>query len=136
MNAIIYLNRGDVKSKSGDHQDAINDYMDAIRRNANLPEAYMQMGKAKSHMGYLAEAIADQEKALNMEPGYKPWVFYNIASHYAFAGNKEMMMTWLKKAKKEGYFKLRENVRDFEKNDDFKAFRNDAELREFSAAIK
>jgi tetratricopeptide (TPR) repeat protein/S1-C subfamily serine protease len=68
--AYVYCNRGIVKSLSGDKKGAINDYNEAIKRNANYDHAYYSRGIVRSNSGDKLGGIADYSQAIKINPQY------------------------------------------------------------------
>ena len=64
--AEIYLNRANAKGNSGQYEEALVDYTEAIGINSNLAEAYANRGKTKSDLDRIGEARSDFQKALEL----------------------------------------------------------------------
>lgn len=64
----LLMSRGLREQQADDHQDAIEDFTDAIALDPNLAEAYHQRAKARYAAGDTQGAIADIEQTLRREP--------------------------------------------------------------------
>ncbi len=64
----LLMSRGLRELQADDHQDAIEDFTDAITLDPNLAEAYHQRAKARYAAGDIQGAIADIEQTLRHEP--------------------------------------------------------------------
>ena len=79
--AEAYSNRGNAKSRLGDHQAAIADHDKALEIDPNLAGAYSNRGNAKSCLGDHQAAIADHDRALEINP--------KLADAYTNRGNSK-----------------------------------------------
>ena len=80
-----YFNRGRAFTDSGDLQNAIADYNQAIQLQPNLAAgAYSNIGVARYKAGDLQGAIADLNKSIQLNPNYA-FAYYNrgLARHDA-----------------------------------------------------
>ena len=65
-----YSNRGAIKGKLGQYEEAIADCSRALELNPNYAVAYSNRGGAKSELGQYEAAIADCNRALKLNPNY------------------------------------------------------------------
>ncbi|NER34170.1 MAG: tetratricopeptide repeat protein [Oscillatoria sp. SIO1A7] len=63
-----FLKRGVEKTRSGDYQGALEDFNEALRRDRNYAQAYMNRGNIYSAYGNLPAAIADYTQVLRIDP--------------------------------------------------------------------
>ena len=70
FNSNDYTNMGLMKSFSGSYEDAINDYNEAIKLNANNHVAYNNRGYTFNVMEDYESAIPDFEKAISLEENF------------------------------------------------------------------
>ena len=68
IRAAIYHTRGAAKAGLGDHNGAIEDFNEAIRRNPKKVRYYSERGKAKEALGQHEAAEADFQKAKEIDP--------------------------------------------------------------------
>ena len=66
--AVVYNNRGNVKSDLGQHEAAIADYNRAIQLEPDDAKAYSNRGNAESDLGRHEAAIADHDRAIQRNP--------------------------------------------------------------------
>ena len=65
-----YMERGRIKSESGDKLGAIAEYNKAIEIDSNYAVAYYKRGNENSDLGNNKDAIADYSKAIEIMPDY------------------------------------------------------------------
>ena len=68
----VYIKRGDTfldRGRPGDNELAINDYTQAIRQPTYDPKVYLNRGNAYRYSGRRDPAIADYQKALDLNQG-------------------------------------------------------------------
>jgi serine/threonine protein kinase len=65
-------NRGFARANRKSFVEAIRDFDEAIRHNANNPRVFYHRAEAKAEMGMLDEAYSDVLKALELEPFFTP----------------------------------------------------------------
>jgi len=63
-----YFNRGNLKFKLGNYEDALKDYNRAIRLNPEYLHAYHSRAIAKDKLNYYNGAIADYNLILKIDP--------------------------------------------------------------------
>ncbi|MDE0397635.1 MAG: tetratricopeptide repeat protein [Candidatus Poribacteria bacterium] len=68
--ADAYINRGDVRKKLGDLEEAIKDYDTAIRLGDDYAYVYFNRGIAKANVGDKKGAIKDYDRAIRFDPAY------------------------------------------------------------------
>ncbi|HEY9700880.1 MAG TPA: tetratricopeptide repeat protein, partial [Allocoleopsis sp.] len=68
--AIQFYNRGVDKLESGNYQDAIADFTQAISRNSKDADTFYNRGYAYHVMGDFAKAIKDYTKAITLRPNF------------------------------------------------------------------
>ncbi len=74
-NAIDYNNRGLIYFQSGQPDQAITDYNNALKINPNLASAYNNRANYYAACGELAAAIADYDQALDLNPSHaRAWI--------------------------------------------------------------
>jgi tetratricopeptide (TPR) repeat protein len=66
--AILYMHRGDAYSITRDYVRAIQDYDQAISRNAGLPDPYIGRGYARLKTRDYVQAIRDYDEAARLAP--------------------------------------------------------------------
>jgi tetratricopeptide (TPR) repeat protein len=66
--SIAYLNRGYAHQRKGDHDDAIEDYNEAIRWMPNSPTGYRNRASAHLEIGSYKDAVEDFVKARELSP--------------------------------------------------------------------
>ena len=66
--ADAYNDRGALKGKLGQYEDAIVDLDQAIHLDPSMPEAYVNRGKAKHGVARHDDAIADFDQAIRLRP--------------------------------------------------------------------
>ena len=69
-NAEAFFNTGVNELQSGNCDQAIADFTQAMALNTNYPDAYLYRGEAKSRLKDYAGTIADDTKAIELKPGY------------------------------------------------------------------
>lgn len=73
-----YVNRGIIRNRNGDLQDAVDDFNAALAIDAGLGEAYLNRGNSYFLASRYDEALADYQQALALDVS-KPWAaWYNI----------------------------------------------------------
>ncbi len=83
-----YVNRGIVKLWSNDHQGAIADFDEAIRRNPDQPEAYLNKGSTFLRMkGDSQEAVRLFSESLNRGTDFPALAHYGRAIAHEVGGN-------------------------------------------------
>ncbi|MDD3486872.1 MAG: tetratricopeptide repeat protein [Candidatus Moranbacteria bacterium] len=93
----IHNNLGDMYSRQGDMQKAIEEFSMAIQINPNYADAYHNRGNTYQQIGQNDLAIADFQKAASINPNL--WQSYqNMASIYFNAGNYGLAEENIKKA--------------------------------------
>lgn len=76
------VNRGVIHNRSGDLGAALDDFNDALEIDAGLGEAYLNRGNSYFLSRRYDDALADYERALELEIS-KPWAaWYNIGLVY------------------------------------------------------
>ncbi len=65
-----YNNRGFVYLRTGQFGKAVDDYTEAIEKNASYDEAYLGRGQAFQSLGQIDRAINDLTMAIALKPGY------------------------------------------------------------------
>lgn len=80
-----YFNRGNQYRQTGNLDQAISDYTNAIRVYSKHAKAYYNRGNAYSKQGRLSEAIADYSKAVEIDPQYTE-AYYNMGNTYEKMG--------------------------------------------------
>ena len=66
--AIAYRNRAEAYAERAAHDEAIADYTEALKLNANYAVAYAGRGQVKLAKGDIMGAIADLSEAIRLEP--------------------------------------------------------------------
>ena len=69
LDAEAYFNQGSTKLHSGQHEEAIADFDEAIRLKPDYAEAYNSRGYAKGMLGQFEKAIADLDRVIYLKPG-------------------------------------------------------------------
>lgn len=64
-----YIKKGIEKARKGDYQGAIEEFNQALRRNANSVEAYLNRANVFSIIGNQGAAISDYTQVLRFNPG-------------------------------------------------------------------
>lgn len=86
--AATYVNRGILLAQLGEYQDALNDYNEALRIDAQLAQAW----NGKGNLYYLAErydaAIAAFERALELDLPERHVAYYNLGLVYESTGDE------------------------------------------------
>ena len=106
-----------------------------MKLNPANADAFVEMGNAKSRLGYHNEAIEDQVRAMQADPAYTALAFYNIACNYSQMNNKNAMLDFLNKCKKKKYFKEQNRYEQFLQDKDFDNFRKDADFMKFQKKL-
>ncbi|MGP4030360.1 tetratricopeptide repeat protein [Actinomadura sp. 3N407] len=83
---VMRMQQAEVRSRLGDHEQAIADYTAAIAIDPNEPRAYFERAVLHQHLGHPAEALADYDQAARLGPPY-PEVFYNRGNIRADLGD-------------------------------------------------
>jgi tetratricopeptide (TPR) repeat protein len=89
---LAYYNIGCYAMEQGDYGEAIYDYKKALSSEpdntlwSNHSRAYNDLGFAYLHEGQISNAVANLEKALNLQPSY-PQAYYNLGR--AFLTNRQ-----------------------------------------------
>lgn len=73
--AATFVNRGILKSLTGDLQSAIADYEASLRLDENLAEAYVNRGNALNSLKRYTEALADLTRAIELG-AHRPAIAY------------------------------------------------------------
>ncbi len=133
--AFCYLNRARIKYAYADYQGAVDDFMKALQRDPFNPDAYIEMGNAKSKLGYYENAIDDQIEAIKLNRRFANVAYYNIACSYSLMGDKDLMYKYLNKAKRKNYF-TRDGFKVFLEDPDFENFRKDQEFIEYTQKLR
>lgn len=68
--AAAYFERGNYQLDQGDHNAAIADYDEAIRRDPTNARAFNNRGLARAAAGQADQALADYAEAIRLDPGY------------------------------------------------------------------
>jgi tetratricopeptide (TPR) repeat protein len=68
-NAAAHENLGVVLDEQGRHDEAVKEWLEAVRLNPNLAEAHHRLGNAFATRGRFNEAIQHYTRALELEPG-------------------------------------------------------------------
>jgi tetratricopeptide (TPR) repeat protein len=69
-NLELYNDRGLAYQASGDFDQALEDFQDAIGRNPGFPPAYYNIGKLLYELGEYAFAVRDYSSAILIDPSY------------------------------------------------------------------
>jgi len=85
--ASTYVNRGIVRSLSGDQEGAIADYNQALKINPELAEAFANRGAAYIRQTEYSKALAELDQALAMDLEQPGNVYFNRAILYEHFGN-------------------------------------------------
>ncbi len=118
------------------YQEAINDFMKVLELQPNVPDAYIEMGNAKSSLGYHRESIKDQRQAMEINPAYEGLAYYNIACNHSLMMQKEEMFTYLRKAQQEGFFESDERFKHFLDDPDFDNYRDDEDFKAYIQKLR
>ena len=65
--AATYVNRGVIRMREGDHEDALDDYAKAIELQPELGAAYLNMGAAHIYQKDFDLALEPLNKAIELE---------------------------------------------------------------------
>lgn len=84
-----YLNRGIAYDKSGNYQQALNDYNAAIKINPFHEKSYLNRGGLYANLGDLQSAILDYNKAEGLNPR-NAVVYYNRGNAFRRLGNNQL----------------------------------------------
>jgi tetratricopeptide (TPR) repeat protein len=85
--AATYVNRGIVRSTSGDLDGAIDDYNHALQLNPLLGEAFANRGTVYIRTAKYSEALVELDRALSLELEAPANVYYNRAIVYEHLGD-------------------------------------------------
>jgi tetratricopeptide (TPR) repeat protein len=96
-NYVAYNNRGDVYSRFDRHQDAIEDYKQAIRIKPSLAEAHYNLGAAHAKLGRWQEAMEAYKQAIRIKPDDLE-SHNNLGAAYAKLGRWQEAIDVLKQA--------------------------------------
>lgn len=86
--ALMYKERGNIKSDAGDKQGAIKDYTKAIEIDPTYVTAYYNRAIVKSSMGNKKGAIKDYSKVIELD-SLKSGAYYGRGNARAFLGDKK-----------------------------------------------
>jgi tetratricopeptide (TPR) repeat protein len=75
--------------------DAVAEYREAQRANADRPDAHLNLGLLHTQFGELEQARAAYEKALGLDPRFLP-AYANLADLYRMLGRDEEGERWLR----------------------------------------
>jgi tetratricopeptide (TPR) repeat protein len=75
--AATYVNRGIIRSSSGDLKGAINDYNKALQINPNMAEAFANRGTVFIRQANYTKALTELDRALSLELEQPAAVYYN-----------------------------------------------------------
>ncbi len=134
--AIYYVNRGTLFTTMKQYQPAIDDFKYAISINKNLPQAYILLGEAEFKDNHTQDAVAAEMEAGIIDKSYQGLADYNISRFYCLSKDKELMIKYLKLAKKNDYFKPIDNLANFLKNPEFLPYKQDKEFNEFRISVR
>jgi Tfp pilus assembly protein PilF len=85
---LTWLARGSVYLKTGNSQNAISDFNQAIALDSNHPKAYHLRGLARELAGDNNAALEDFTRALDIDPGYGA-AYYSRATLLAKMGQED-----------------------------------------------
>ncbi|MBL1430576.1 tetratricopeptide repeat protein [Oceanicaulis sp. AH-315-P02] len=77
--AATYVNRGIVRSSSGDLNGAISDYNKALQINPQMAEAFANRGTVFIRQANYTKALAELDRALSLQLEQPAVVYYNRA---------------------------------------------------------
>jgi len=133
---IYYINRGTLFTTMGRYPEAIEDLKYAISINKNLPQAYILLGEAFFKNNHTQDAVSYEMEAAIIDKSYSGIADYNIARYYCVSKDKELMMKYLKLAKRNDYFKPIDNLANFLKDAEFLRFKQDKDFDEFRQSVR
>jgi tetratricopeptide (TPR) repeat protein len=96
-----YINRGKALLRAGVYAQARQDFLQAMRLNANRTEAFYLIGNSFFHEKKFEEAVGFYEQYLSIDRGYKN-VWYNAAMAYFEEDKKDRACVCLKSAERLG----------------------------------
>nr|XP_022322900.1 tetratricopeptide repeat protein 32-like [Crassostrea virginica] len=70
--ALAYNNRGFLKYKAVDFDDAIADYTESLKLNPKASITYYNRGTVLYRLSKFDDAILDMKQALRLDPGFEP----------------------------------------------------------------
>jgi len=96
--AATYVNRGVLRMRNGDYDDALSDYAAALRLQADLGEAFLNEGAARIYQKDFAAAIAPLDRAIELGTDDSFAAYYNRAIAREQSGDVEGAYYDFKKA--------------------------------------
>jgi len=102
-NTLAHNNLGMLAMKQSHPDEAITHFSNAVKAKPDNWDARVNLGIVLWGLGRKTEAVEQYKQVLNNEPDYNPSLDYNIACHYALAGETGQGMEWLKKAIDHGH---------------------------------
>ena len=85
LSAEDHFLRGNAYHESGEYQQAVNSYNEALRLRPEFTEAYYNRGNAYQHLGEYRRALADYNEALRLRPE-NPEAYTNRGNAYRHLG--------------------------------------------------
>ena len=120
----------------GKYTEAIEDYKYSISLNKKLPQAYILLGEAFFKDKHTQDAVSSEMEAIQIDKSYAALAYYNIARYYGVSKEKELMIKYLKLAKKNDYFGPIDNLANFLKDAEFLPFKQDKDFNDFRLTVR
>lgn len=103
--AATYVNRGVIRMRDGNYDEALEDYAEAIRLDDDLGAAYLNQGAAFIYVSDYMSAIASLDRAIELESNDLFAAYYNRAiarestddvagAYYDFQKSLELNPEW------------------------------------------
>ena len=95
------LNRASIKMEAGQYQQALEEFNGLAQKFPN-PDVFFKRGFSLYKLGQTDKAIADYNKAIQLNPNYAA-AYFNLSVLYSEAGDRQKALDFALKAKGKGY---------------------------------
>ena len=134
-NHLNYLRKGQIMHDDKKYFESISEYKRAEALNAKDAQIFMGYGNAYIRLNNWKDARTNIEKSIMMDKQLAGTGYYNLARLYALQEDGKTAVSFLKRAKRKGYFKAYRRVAEFQKAEDFKVLKNYKGFRNFSKSL-
>ncbi len=83
------MNEAALYLRAGNYEKAVEVYREAIELEPGNARAYFYLGKAQATEGHIEESKRAMEKAIELNPGYRPYAFLSLGAALANKGRYE-----------------------------------------------
>lgn len=90
--AMLWFERGKAFVQSGDYEDAVNDFTQAIESDPNFADAYYIRGRVQGRLGKHEQAVGDFTKAISLDPD-NAGIYADRGVAYGFLGKQALAMS-------------------------------------------